>query len=571
MTTYTLSNEELSFLRESVRGFLSRHWPAAEAQTRQWQPDAIRALWQGLAEQGFTALGADPEAGGLRALVLLLEELGRAACPVNMPAAALANLALAGNGDDDSRQMLDGIASGQWHPCLSLGVFDGAPNACAAAQPAGELHYRYVEGAQSASHILVATSDSSLGWAAADTGGIVVNATAGLAQPSLCELRLPAAALREIRLAGLRAADLRALYQLLACARALGAARRGFELATEHALERVQFGQPIARFQAIQHKLADCLIRLDASGRMLESAANAFDQQGDWHYFAAAACSYASPALRQVSLETHHVLGAIGYAEEHEAPRHFRRCHADLARFGGTARARSKLARHLLDEGRDLPEYDIGEEGNAFRSEVRHWLESYWTPERRARHRALPAEQREFDPDFTAATGELGWHRMSWPESFGGLDKSPLEQLAMIEEIQRSGSPRIARGEIQAHALIRYGSAEQQATFLPRLESGEIKFCLGYSEPGAGSDLASLQTRAERDGDDWVINGQKLWTTFAEQADYLWLAARTDPAAKPPHAGISVFIVPMNNPGITIQPSMSLYGHNFCTEFLDNV
>lgn len=146
-----------------------------------------------------------------------------------------------------------------------------------------------------------------------------------------------------------------------------------------------------------------------------------------------------------------------------------------------------------------------------------------------------------------------------------------MEQLAFIEEIQRADAPSAGRGEIQAMALMAYGSEEQKATFLPKLKKGEISFCLGYSEPGSGSDLASLKTTAVLDGDEWVINGQKLWTTGAETADYMWLAARTDPNAKPQHAGISMFIVPMKSAGITVRPSMAMYGHTFCAEFLDNV
>jgi alkylation response protein AidB-like acyl-CoA dehydrogenase len=136
----------------------------------------------------------------------------------------------------------------------------------------------------------------------------------------------------------------------LACnSRALGAAQRAFDLAVDHAKVRKQFGQLIGQFQAVQHKLADCLINLDGARLALDVAATAYDNGNpDWRIFASSAVAFASPALRTVSIETHRALGAIGYAEEHEAPRHFRRVHADLARFGGIARARSELANFLL-------------------------------------------------------------------------------------------------------------------------------------------------------------------------------------------------------------------------------
>ena len=136
----------------------------------------------------------------------------------------------------------------------------------------------------------------------------------------------------------------------LACAgRALGAAQRAFDMAVEHAKVRKQFGQLIGQFQAVQHKLADCLTHLDGARLALESAAEAYDSNNpDWRFFAAAALAFAGPALREVSIQTHRALGAIGYAEEHEAPRHFRRVHADLARFGGVGRARAELADLML-------------------------------------------------------------------------------------------------------------------------------------------------------------------------------------------------------------------------------
>jgi alkylation response protein AidB-like acyl-CoA dehydrogenase len=125
--------------------------------------------------------------------------------------------------------------------------------------------------------------------------------------------------------------------------------QRAFELSVEHAKLRKQFGQLIGQFQAVQHKLADNLIALDGARLTIEAAAQARDQgDPDWRVFAASALAFAGPALRAVSIQTHRALGAIGYAEEHEAPRHFRRVHADLARFGGAPRARAELADYLL-------------------------------------------------------------------------------------------------------------------------------------------------------------------------------------------------------------------------------
>jgi acyl-CoA dehydrogenase len=143
--------------------------------------------------------------------------------------------------------------------------------------------------------------------------------------------------------------DLACVARLACAARALGAAQRAFELAVENAKVRRQFGQFIGQFQAVQHKLANSLMSIEGARMTIERAADACDRNApDWRVLASAALAFSGPALREVSIQTHRALGAIGYAEEHEAPRHFRRVHADLARFGGVSRARAELAEAIL-------------------------------------------------------------------------------------------------------------------------------------------------------------------------------------------------------------------------------
>ena len=176
--------------------------------------------------------------------------------------------------------------------------------------------------------------------------------------------------------------------------------------------------------------------------------------------------------------------------------------------------------------------------------------------------------------EFARKLGADGWLSISWPEEFGGRGLSPLKQLAMVEELSLTGAPTnsiIASCWLIAPEIIRHGSHWLQEALLPGIRSGDYAFSLGYSEPEAGSDLSSLQTRAVRDGDYYVVNGQKLWGTGADRATHIVLAVRTDAAAKPKAAGISVLIVPADLPGITIQPGMALYGQTFCTQFFDDV
>ena len=325
------------------------------------------------------------------------------------------------------------------------------------------------------------------------------------------------------------------LLRILLLARAHGAASRAFEMAVDHAKLRRQFGQPIGRFQALQHKLANALIQLEGVRLTLQQAAQAHDLASpEWPYFNAAAWAFAGPALRQVSLETHHAFGAIGYADAHEAPRHFRRVHLDLLPLGGAANARRELAAWLLDDDTaSLPAYDLGPAGNAFRDEVRDWL------------------------------------GLSWPLKFGGQARTPREQLASLEVMERAEAPR-AGAALQANALMMHGTAAQQAGYLPEILRGQVMHGRGYSEPEAGSDLAALRTTAVLDGDEWVINGQKIWTTTF-WGQYMLLAARTDRGAKPPHAGISMFIVPMASPGISVKPAATMYDGAFANIFYDDV
>jgi alkylation response protein AidB-like acyl-CoA dehydrogenase len=220
-----------------------------------------------------------------------------------------------------------------------------------------------------------------------------------------------------------------------------------------------------------------------------------------------------------------------------------------------------------------LPPHDMGSAANAFRKEVRAWLTQHWTPERKAAHRKKPFKERGWDAEFSRLMGRDGWIGVGWPKKFGGQGRSPTEQIAFITEMANAEAPIQAHntGEsIVAQALFLHGSKEQQDEWLPAIRRGERSFALGYSEPEAGSDLAALRTRAVRDGDDWVVNGQKLWSTGGDKAEYIWLAVRTDPDAKK-HAGISVLMVDLRSPGVTLRPSVALYGKTFSAQFYDNV
>lgn len=215
-------------------------------------------------------------------------------------------------------------------------------------------------------------------------------------------------------------------------------------------------------------------------------------------------------------------------------------------------------------------DFALTPEQEAFRAEIRAFLA----------HEVPPHAAREdgwitgFSPEFSRKLGARGWIGLTWPKQYGGQEKTYLDRVILTEELLRAGAPVAAHwlGDRQiGPALLAYGSEEQKREILPRITKGELVFCLGMSEPGAGSDLASLRTRAVEDGDDFLITGQKIWTSFAHVADYIYLVARTDPHA-PKHKGISEFLVDMKTPGITVRPLVDLTGeHHFNEVFFDNV
>jgi alkylation response protein AidB-like acyl-CoA dehydrogenase len=202
-------------------------------------------------------------------------------------------------------------------------------------------------------------------------------------------------------------------------------------------------------------------------------------------------------------------------------------------------------------------------EAEEFRLEIRRWLSDNlpdgWGEPGFSMSRD---ERRAFNEAWTAKLYEGGWICASWPEEYGGKGLTLLQQVVLNEEFARVEAPLRADffgDTLVGPTILQWGTEEQKKEFLPRILSGTIAWCQGFSEPNAGSDLASLKTRAVLDGDEWVINGQKVWTTQAQFADYVFLLARTDPDA-PRHAGISYLLVPMKQDGIEVRPIAQVDG-----------
>jgi alkylation response protein AidB-like acyl-CoA dehydrogenase len=567
------SQEIREMLRDSLRGFLEQHWNADAMAKQSSSPEAVSAIWTRLAGQGVASLGCDFSEGGLREILVVMAELGRAACPAPMWSAALANLSLSGCRGEAAVALLEKLHDGTARVAFSFGTLDPdvSTGAIQVLDGRGSGLLRFVEVAGSCTHLVVAVEASGVAIVSLDGPGVELEATRAMGAWGLYEIRLKETPASRIDLTSAFLDDRLLEAKLMLVARAHGAARAAFDLAVDYARERKQFGQPIGRFQAIQHKLANGLIALEGVRLTLDHAAHLHDcEDRNWRYFVNAAVAFGCDALRRVCLETQHTLGAIGYAEEHQAPRHFKRVHLDAVALGGATEARRRIGSFLFEQGgAGLPQYNLGPAANALREQAQAWLSQNWSGDRKADFDTRPFSKREFDAEFALDIGKTGWIGLGWPKEFGGQARTPFEQIAFIETMERGEAPRIGAA-IQANALMMFGSPAQQKKYLPEILRGEAMHGMGYSEPEAGSDLAALRTRAVRDGDSWVVNGQKIWTT-TWWGKYMFLAARTDPETKPPHAGISMFIVPMNAAGISIRPATTMYDGSFANIFYDNV
>jgi alkylation response protein AidB-like acyl-CoA dehydrogenase len=210
-----------------------------------------------------------------------------------------------------------------------------------------------------------------------------------------------------------------------------------------------------------------------------------------------------------------------------------------------------------------------------FRGEIRAWLEENlpegWFDEG---FDMTSEERRKFHEEWTQKLFDGGWICASWPTEYGGKGLSTMQSVVLNEEFARAGAPLRADffgDTLVGPTILQWGSEKQKKEFLPKILSGQISWCQGFSEPDAGSDLAGLKTKAELDGDEWVINGQKIWTTQAQYADYIFLLARTD-ADAPKHAGISYLLVPMKQEGIEVRPIVQPDGSaEFNEVFFTNV
>lgn len=349
-------------------------------------------------------------------------------------------------------------------------------------------------------------------------------------------------------------------WKLLLASYLSGLAREAITIASRYASERIQFDRPIATFQGIAHPLADAVTWAEGARLLVWEALWAISRgRREAGALVPIAFAQSVAAATRAVRRALHTQGGYGLSLEYDAQIFFRRAKALPLLAGDPADCWIEVADRLwrgvepsLPEVGEVPfEFESDAGVGAFRQRVRNFFAENLTDELRAHaHFSWDGHHPAFNRRLAAA----GLAFPLWPREFGGQECSPYEQSALEEEFHRAGWTTHALGTTRmvGATLMRFGTAELKAEVLPRMVAGDAVSSLGYTEPGAGSDVAAAQTRALRDGDDWVINGQKMFTSGANVAQYVFLITRTNSEARK-HEGLTMFLVPLDTPGIEIQ------------------
>ncbi len=378
----------------------------------------------------------------------------------------------------------------------------------------------------------------------------------------------------------------------------VGNMSEALDLTLAYLRERVQFGKPIGKFQVLQHRAVEIFIQRELAAAVVAESALLLDSSSTnsiAQRAASRAKSRAGDAAIKAGRDAIQLHGAFGFTDDCAVGLYLKRAMVVCAWLGSPAKHRLRLADRLMLEGGETTDLD---------------RTAPITLELRSRFDAimrLPAQDRDWegfeDEEFRAVAAEFftvnlpthlrylprrplwselkewyqllgrtGWLAPGWPRAHGGMGLRPSKLILFFEEMGRAGAPKHLEQGVNhlGPLLIAHGSPEQKQNYLPKILTGEHLWCQGYSEPSAGSDLASLRTKAELVGDEFVINGQKIWTTMAHQATHMFALVRTGTGEKK-QEGISFLIIELEQPGITITPIRNIAGEKeFCQVFLDD-
>jgi alkylation response protein AidB-like acyl-CoA dehydrogenase len=557
-----ITDEHLA-LATTARRFLEQRCPRAVARAGlDGATEVLPPFWEEMAGLGWLGLHV-PEAyggqgSGLAELAVVLEELGRAAAPGPWLGTVLASAAIvAGGSESFKQQVLPGLANGRLTAAIAFPAtarLGGTYRPVPGPQPVDWVIVPAVGGESGERWYAVAAADLSVTelpsldptWpgSAVTPGGPVAPGQPGSEQ--------------------LSGADFDRLVVGLVAAVCAGGAAWCVDTAAAYAGTREQFGRPIGQFQGVKHRCAEMLMVAEQARAVAWDAARTLDQSAAGEIepeqaglAASIAGAIAPSAFVDAAKSCIQVLGGIGFTWEHDAHRYLRRAVAIRQLVGGPAKWRRAVCDQALGGARRHFGVDIPAGDEDRRASIRADAE---------RIAAGPASGQR------SALVEAGLFVPHWPPPWG-RGSGPGEQLIIDQELRRAGlrRPHLAVGAWAAPTIAAAGTPEQQERWVRPTLVGEISWCQLFSEPNAGSDLASLRTTAVRGEGGWVLDGQKVWTSMARQADWGICLARTNPDV-PKHAGITYFVVDMHSPGIEIRPLRELTGESMFNEvFLTQV
>ncbi|WP_204079142.1 acyl-CoA dehydrogenase [Mycobacterium riyadhense] len=552
-------------LADSVRSLVARVAPSevlhAAMETAIENPPPY---WQAAAEQGLQGVHLAESVGGqgfgILELAVVLAEFGYGAAPGPFVPSAIASALISAH--DPDAKVLAELASGA---AIAAYALDSGLTATRHGPKEETLvirgEVRAVPAAAQASVLVLPVAiDSGEEW-------VVLRADQLEIEPitSLDPLR-PIAHVRanavevgdDAVLTNLSMTTAHALMFTLLSAEAVGVARWATDTASAYAKIREQFGRPIGQFQAIKHKCAEMMADTERATAAVWDAARAIDEASpDVEFAAAVAATLAPAAAQRCAQDCIQVHGGIGFTWEHDAGVYYRRALLLAACFGRASEHPQRVVDTATSTGMRAVDIDLDPETEKLRAEIR------------AEVAALKAMDRG---PRKVAIAEGGWVLPYLPRPWGRA-AGPVEQIIIAQEFTtgRVKRPQIAIAAWIVPSIVAFGTEEQKQRFLPPTFRGDIFWCQLFSEPGAGSDLAGLTTKATRVDGGWRITGQKIWTTAAQYSQWGALLARTDPNA-PKHNGITYFLLDMKSEGIQVKPLRELTGHEmFNTVYIDDV
>lgn len=549
-------------LADSVRSLVARVAPSEVLHAALETPiDNPPPYWQAAAEQGLQGVHLAESVGGqgfgVLELAVVLAEFGYGAVPGPFVPSAIASALISAH--DPDAKVLNDLASGAAIAAYALGSGLTATRHGDGLVIRGEV--RAVPAAAQASVLVLPVAiDSGEEW-------VVLRADELEIEPvkSVDPLR-PIAHVRanavevgdDALLSSLSMTTAHALMSTLLSAEAVGVARWATDTASEYAKIREQFGRPIGQFQAVKHKCAEMVADTERATAAVWDAARAIDEGSPAVEFAAAVAATLAPAAAQrCTQDCIQVHGGIGFTWEHDTNVYYRRALILAASFGRRTDYPQRVVDTATSTGMRKLNIDLDPDTEKLRQQIRGEV---------AALKAMPRDER------TVAIAEGGWVLPYLPKPWGRA-AGPVEQIIIAQEFEagRVRRPQIGIASWIVPSIVAFGTEEQKQRFLPPTFRGEMMWCQLFSEPGAGSDLAGLTTKATRADGGWRITGQKIWTTAAQFSQWGALLARTDPSA-PKHNGITYFLLDMNSEGVEVKPLRELTGGAmFNTVFIDDV